>query len=266
MTTARSPSTRPQPDLDELDLFRQLRATTAAEHKRLTAILVERHTGTVRWLAGRYANPGVDVADLTQVGYVGLMLAIQRFDPDRGSDFLAFARPTIQGEIRRYFRDKRRWIRLPRRLQEVKAELRPATDALTHELGRSPTVPELAARLEMDEELVIEALAADDVFAPMSLDAPIRREDNDELSLADVLGELDDRLDAIDERNSVAPLVAALPERERRILHLRFFEDLTQAEIGRQVGVSQMQVSRILAGIMADLRSQVFRDSHRRAG
>jgi RNA polymerase sigma-B factor len=266
MTTAISPTTRPQPDPEELDLFRQLRAATEAERERLTEALVQRHTGTVRWLAGRYANPGVEVSELVQVGYVGLMLAIQRFDPDRGSDFLAFARPTIQGEIRRYFRDKRRWIRLPRKLQEVKAELRPATDALTHELGRSPTVPELAARLGMDEELVIEALAADDVFSPMSLDAPIRRDDNDELSLADVLGGPDDRLDAVDKRNSVAPLVAALPERERRILHLRYFEDLTQAEIGRRVGVSQMQVSRILTSILADLRTQVFRDSVRRAG
>jgi len=166
----------------------------------------------------------------------------------------------VQGEIRRYFRDKRRWIRLPRRLQDVKAKLRDATDELTHHLGRNPTVAELAHRLAVDEELVLEALTADDAWAPCSLDAAVGGEDADSWTLAETLGEHDVRLDTLVDSTSLRPLIAALPARDQQILHLRFFEDLTQAQIGERVGLSQMHVSRILSRVLVQLREQINAD------
>jgi RNA polymerase sigma-B factor len=239
------------------ELFHLLPQANERERAAIEELIVHRHTGLVRWLAGRYVNPAVDRDELEQIGYLGLVLAIKRYDPDRGTDFASFARPTVQGEIRRYFRDKRRWIRMPRRLQEVKAKLREATDDLTHELGRNPTVPELAGRLAVDEELVLEALTADDVFTPASLDAPMGGDDNDSWTLAESLGEADNRLQHLVDFESLRPLLAALPEREQRVLQLRFFADMTQAQIGAEIGLSQMHVSRIISRTLALLREQM---------
>jgi RNA polymerase sigma-B factor len=247
---------------DELELFRTLRGTDdPAERAHLQEQLVQRHRGLVRWLAAKYNNPAVEFADLLQVGYLGLVQAINRFDPDRGSDFISFARPTVQGELRRYFRDKRRWIRLPRKLQETKLALRAATEALTHELGRGPTVAELATRLAVDEELVLEVLTVDDTYTPASLDAGSGDEDADRATLADTLGGPDDRMDLVIDRMAVQPFLAALTDREKQILHLRFFEDMTQSQIGARIGLSQMHVSRLLAHILAQLREQVMAES-----
>ncbi|MGQ0843857.1 MAG: SigB/SigF/SigG family RNA polymerase sigma factor [Sporichthyaceae bacterium] len=242
---------------DDHELFLALQTADEAGRERIQAELVERYTGLVRWLASRYANPAVDIDELAQVGFVGLVLAIQRFDPERGCDFAAFAKPTVQGEIRRYFRDKRRWIRLPRRLQETKAVLREATEKLTHELGRTPTVPELAARLAVDEELVLEAITADDAFSPRSLDAPVGSDEQDSWTLAETLGESDDRLDLTTDCMTLRPLIEALAPRERTILQLRFYEDMTQAQIGEKLGISQMHVSRLLSRTLASLRTQI---------
>jgi len=239
------------------DLFVALQTADQVERAHIQEELVQRYTGLVRWLASRYANPAVDLDELAQVGFVGLVLAIQRFDPERGTDFAAFAKPTVQGEIRRYFRDKRRWIRLPRRLQETKAVLREATEKLTHELGRTPTVPELAARLAVDEELVLEAITADDAFSPRSLDAPVGADDQDSWTLAETIGETDDRMDLTVDCMALRPLIEALPPRERTILTLRFYEDMTQAQIGAKLGISQMHVSRLLSRTLASLRTQM---------
>jgi RNA polymerase sigma-B factor len=238
----------------DLDLFRRLATAEGAEKERIQAELVEHYSGLVRGIASRYANPGVEIDELRQVGYVGLVLAIQRFDPERGIEFTAFARPTITGEIRRYFRDKRRWVRLPRRVQENKAGLTAATEALTHELGRAPTVPELAARLGIGEELVLEALTVDDAFVALSLDAPAGSDDSDDWTLGDSFGNEDTRYELMLNLQALAPLVAQLPERDRRILQMRFGEDLTQAEIGRRLGYSQMHISRILNQTFETLR------------
>jgi RNA polymerase sigma-B factor len=244
----------------DTELFHALAAAEGAEREYLQDLLVRRYDGLVKWIASRYANKAVETDELRQVGYVGLVLAIQRFDPDRGSDFTSFAKPTVQGEIRRYFRDKRRWIRLPRRLQETKAVLREATEVLTHSLGRAPTVAELAEHLSVDSELVLEALTADDAFAPASLDAPVGSDGEDSFTVADMVGTVDPRFELFENCKSLGPLIAALPPRDRRILELRFFEEKTQAEIGQEIGLSQMHVSRLLSRALATLRMQMQED------
>lgn len=251
---------RPTRETSDLDLFRALAGASDADRERIQGILARRHAALVRWLAAKYTNRSVDFEELQAVGNVGLILAIQRFDPDRGYDFIAFARPTVQGEIRRYFRDKRRWIRLPRNLQELKAKLGDATQVLTHELNRAPTVAELAAHLGVDAEIVLEAMTADDTFAPLSLDAPTSADD-DSSTLGAEIGYRDDRFDTLVDCESLRPLIAALPERERRILSMRFFEDRTQSDIGRELGLSQMHISRLLARTLTDLRRQLLSEN-----
>jgi RNA polymerase sigma-B factor len=250
---------RVTPETSDHDLFRALADADAAGRELIQGILARRHAPLVRWLAARYTNRSVDFEELQAVGNVGLILAIQRFDPDRGFDFIAFARPTVQGEIRRYFRDKRRWIRLPRHLQEIKAKLGEATQVLTHQLNRAPTVAELAAELAVDPEVVLEAMTADDTFAPLSLDAPTAAGD-ESTTLGSEIGYRDDRFDTLVDCEALRPLIAALPERERRILSMRFFDDMTQSDIGRELNVSQMHISRLLARTLADLRRQLLRD------
>jgi RNA polymerase sigma-B factor len=261
-TAAGARRVRPARELEQLDdteLFRSMRTAEQAERDRIREVLASRHTGLVRWLAAQYAHPGVEIEELRQVGFLGLVLAIDRFDVERGHDFLTFARPTVQGEIRRWFRDKRRWIRLPRRLQEAKATIREASEVLTHQLGREPSNAELAAHAGLTEELVAEARAADDTFTTASLDAPLGATDGEEsFTVADTVGAEDERIGLLVECESLRGLIAELPERERRILHLRFYEELTQAQIGTELGISQMHVSRLLARTLERLRTAVI--------
>ncbi len=246
----------------DVDLFHALRdAATDAERERLQEILAIRYTGIVKWLASRYAGRAVDTDELEAVGFVGLALAIKRFDPDHGSDFAAYAKPTIQGEIRRYFRDKRRWIRLPRRLQETKAVLRDATESLAHELGRAPTVDEIAAKLAVSPDLVLEAMTAEDHFSVTSLDSPVSGGDEDGQTIADTVAFTDGRFEFFEDMEALRPLIESLPERDRRILHLRFYEEKTQSQIGEELGISQMHVSRLLARTLAQLRSGMLADA-----
>ncbi len=248
-------------DSSDTDLFHALAAATDAnERDQIQEHIVRRYSGLVKWIASRYAGRAVETDELQAVGYYGLMLAIHRFDPDRGFDFAGFAKPTVQGEIRRYFRDKRRWIRLPRRLQETKAVLRGASDTLTHELGRAPTVNELAEELAVSPELVLEAMTADDTFAPVSLDAPAGLDEDGTYTVADSLGFEDTRFALFEDCATVGPLIAALPERDRRILHLRFVEEKTQSEIGQEIGISQMHVSRLISRILVQLRTGMVAD------
>jgi RNA polymerase sigma-B factor len=245
--------------LDDTELFRAMRTADSVERDRIRDLLVNRHTGLVRWLSAQYAHPGVEIEELRQVGFLGLVLAIDRFDVERGHDFPTFARPTVQGEIRRWFRDKRRWIRLPRRLQEAKASIREAVEVLTHRLGREPSNAELAAHIGMTEDLVAEARAADDTFTTASLDAPLGAGDGEEsFTVADTVGADDERIGLLVECEALRGLIAELPERERRILHLRFYQELTQAQIGTELGISQMHVSRLLARTLERLRIAVL--------
>jgi RNA polymerase sigma-B factor len=247
--------------MEDAELFRLMGTAGPAERDRIRDLLVNRHTGLVRWLAAQYAHPGVEIDELRQVGFLGLVLAIDRFDVERGHDFLTFARPTVQGEIRRWFRDKRRWIRLPRRLQEAKASIREASEVLTHRLGREPSNAELAAHAGLTEELVAEARAADDTFTTASLDAPLGSADGEEsFTVADTVGADDERIGLLVECQALRGLISELPERERRILHLRFYQELTQAQIGTELGISQMHVSRLLARTLDRLRTAVLED------
>jgi RNA polymerase sigma-B factor len=255
MTVTTSP--RITQDSTDHELFLALQDATGTERDRIQELLVLRHGGLVQSLVSRYANPAVDRDELLQVGFTGLVLAIQRFDPHHGSDFAAYAKPTVQGEIRRWFRDKRRWIRLPRRLQETKAVLREATEKLTHDLMRAPTVAEIAAHLAVDEELVLEAMTADDNFSLKSLDSPVGHDDGDSWTLGETVGDLDPRIDNLVDSIALRPLLAALAPRDKQILQLRFFEGLTQGEIGERVGLSQMHVSRLLTRILLELREQL---------
>jgi RNA polymerase sigma-B factor len=213
--------------------------------------LVLRHLPLARSLARRYAHRA-DVDDLNQVAAVALMKAVDRFDPDRGLAFSTFAVPTILGELKRYFRDRTWMVRVPRDIQELKIRLDAVTEDLTADLGRSPTPTELAERAGATVEQVLEARAAASAHRPDSLDGPVT-EDGDAL-IDRAGGRVDPGFALAEASASVGPLLALLDERERMILRLRFEEDLTQAEIGARLGVSQMHVSRLIRTSLDRLR------------
>jgi RNA polymerase sigma-B factor len=224
-------------------------------HRRARDELVTLHLPLVQFLARRFRDRGEPLDDLVQVGTIGLIKAVDRFDPERGVEFSTYATPTIVGEIKRHFRDKGWAIRVPRRLQELRISLGQATAELSQKSGRAPTVHELAEHLGISEDDVIEGLEGAQAYSTTSLDAHGGSDDGDESpSLADRLGGDDLDLEAVEYRESLKPLLAALPSRERRILALRFFHGMTQSEIAAEVGISQMHVSRLLAKSLATLR------------
>jgi RNA polymerase sigma-B factor len=215
--------------------------------------LVEGHLPLVEYLARRFAGRGEPLDDLVQVATIGLIKAIDRFDPERGVEFSTYATPTIAGEIKRHFRDKGWAVRVPRRLQELKLALTRATSDLTQELNRAPTVAELAKHLKLSEEEILEGLESAHAYSTVSLDAP-DSDDDDGPAVADSLGMVDDALEGVEYRESLKPLLEALPPREKRILVLRFFGGMTQSQIAAELGISQMHVSRLLARTLAKLR------------
>lgn len=238
-------------------LFELLRAAAdVAVRERVSTALVERYEHLVRWAVNRYASRGEYREDLTQVGFVGLVEAIHRFDPGRNVEFVSFARPTILGELRRHFRDARRWIRPPRRIQELKLRIRDATEELYQEYGRQPTIAALADRLSCDRAQIEEALAADDTFSPLSLDAPLDGADGPATYL-DLLGDEEPAFDDVVDSQSLWPLLEQLPERERTVMLLRFYGNKTQTEIARRIGVSQMHVSRLLNRILDEMHDKL---------
>ena len=191
-----------------------------------------------------------------QVARVGLVNAVIRFNVDAGSDFVSFAVPTIMGEVRRHFRDNSWSVKVPRRLKELHLRLGAATAELSQRLGRAPTPSELAAELEMDREEIVEGLVAGSSYNTLSIDGAGGGTD-EAPAIADTLGDVDLNLDQIENRESLRPLLASLPERERQVLLLRFFESMTQTQIAERVGISQMHVSRLLAKSLARLRDQL---------
>ena len=200
----------------------------------------------MEYLARRFRNRGEWLDDLTQVATIGLIKSIDRFDLERGVEFSTYATPTIVGEIKRHFRDKGWAVRVPRRLQELKLALAKAIGELAQNLGRAPTVAELAGHLQMSEEEVLEGLESANAYSTVSLDAPDSGDD-DAPAVAESLGMVDEALEGVEYRESLKPLLEQLPPREKRILLLRFFGNMTQSQIATELGISQMHVSRLLA-------------------
>jgi RNA polymerase sigma-B factor len=227
--------------------------------ERLREILVEEHLPLVRHFARRFSNRGEPFDDLLQVGTLGLIAAIDRFDPTRGVEFLSFAVPTITGEIKRHFRDQGWSVRVPRRLQELHLSLNAAVGELAQKNGRAPTPSELAEHLRIPREEVLEGLAVANAYRSSSLDERLSGED-DSPTLAATLGEEDAALEGVEYRESLQPLLATIPARERRILILRFFGNMTQSQIAADIGISQMHVSRLLSQTLAKLREGLLKD------
>jgi len=250
---------------DHQQLSSDQRVARAAEDRRLLRryhvegdtsareAVVQRFLPLARQLARRYAGAGEPLDDLVQVASLGLLKAVDRFDPDREVAFSSFAVPTILGELKRHFRDRAWSIRVPRDLQELSLKLDPAQEAASRDLGRAPTPSELAARLGVTEEEVLEAREASHAYRAMSLDRPRTEGDDDGGVVSDSMGGEDPAFSRAEDAATVHRLLRLLTPREREVLRLRFEEDLTQQEIGDRIGVSQMHVSRLIRQAIARL-------------
>lgn len=252
-TTTNAGQSRDQRTVTLLRRAKRLRAGPADECRRAAVSI---NMPMARTIARRYRNQGLGLDDLYQVAYLGLVQATDRFDPDRGHSFTDFAVPTIRGELRKHFRDTGWAVRPPRRLQELQAAIRQGEQDLNQQLGRPPRPAELAQYLDEALSDVIEALAIDGCFQPSSLDAPTGS-GRDAPPLAATLPSRDNSYAAADARLTLLPALARLKARDRRIVELRYFKGLTQQEIGEDIGVTQMQVSRLIARILRDLRDAV---------
>ncbi len=243
-------------DLDRTDdLAGKLREFSRTRDPKLRDELITAHVGLVEQLAKRFANRSEPLDDLVQAGSIGLIKAVEGFDPDLGFEFAAYATKTIVGELKRHFRDKGWSVRAPRRVQELYLNLGQTVEELSQRLGRSPTVKELAAETGVSEDAVLEALEAGHAYRSTSLDSPGPEGE----TLGNRLGTDDLEFDKAEDRAVLLPRLAALPARERLILKLRFVDDLTQSEIAQRVGLSQMHVSRLLARSLAMLHEAYAR-------
>ena len=232
------------------ELFRSRNSSGGARRE-----LVEMFQPFATSHARRFAGRGEPLEDLSQVAMIGLINAVDRFDPSRGVQFTTFASATIVGELKRHLRDKGWSVRVPRRIQEEALRVSNATGVLVQELGRSPTVAEIAIRAFLTEEEVLEAMQAGRAYTSLSLDAPLGDEGDDSITVADrVLGETEE-LQLVERLATVAPAVRSLADRQQRILYLRFYEDRSQTEIAEELGISQMHVSRLLGRALETLRS-----------
>ncbi|MFF8946119.1 RNA polymerase sigma factor SigF [Streptomyces sp. NPDC014864] len=226
------------------------------EYQYARNTLIEMNMSLVRFAAGRFRNRGDDMEDVVQTGMVGLIKAIDRFELSREVEFTSFALPYIVGEIKRFFRDTTWAVHVPRRLQELRVELARAREELSSRLDRDPTVGELATLMNLSENEVVEAQIASNGYNSASLDAALTGDgpEDGESVLADFIGVEEDGLRLVEDFHSLAPLLAKLGERDREIIHLRFVEEATQAEIGERLGCSQMHVSRLIKRIITQLR------------
>lgn len=258
------PLTASGPGLDELaglsrrDATRRLLALSVTapegERRQLQNRIVAVNLQVAVDVAHRYRSRGLPVEDLEQVACLGLVMATRRFDATRETDFLSYAVPTIRGEVRRYFRDHAWAIRPPRSVQQAQARISAVESDLCQELGRAPRPSEIADRLDLDLGLVVEALSANGCFAPASLDAVPAGSDG---AIGDRLGEDEPGFDTAETRAALGPLLAHLDRRERIMLELRFYKGATQSEIGEVLGITQMQVSRLLSALLARLRDDL---------
>ncbi|MFF1516075.1 RNA polymerase sigma factor SigF [Streptomyces sp. NPDC058305] len=225
------------------------------EYQYVRDTLIEMNVTLVQYAARRFRSRGTgEMDDIVQVGIIGLIKAIDRFDLTREVEFTSFAVPYIVGEIKRFFRDTTWAVHVPRRLQEARVELAKATEQLRSRLGRMPTSLELSELMSLPERDVIEARKASNGYTSASLDAAITSSEDGEAALTDFIGVDDVALELVEDFHALAPLIAQLDERERRIIHMRFVDELTQAQIGKQLGISQMHVCRLLNRVLGKLR------------
>lgn len=240
-----------QTDLELLHAYHRERDCAARDE------LIERYLPLVRALAARYLNRGEQLDDLVQVGSIGLINAIDRFDLERGVSLPTYAVPYVVGEIRRYFRDKGWAVRVPRRLQELTLRLSDLLDELSRQLGRSPTIGELAQAAETDVEEVLEALESGSAYRALSLSSGAESEEMREADRISSLGEVEGGYETIEDRAIIAEGLEALDEREQQIVHLRFYGEMTQSQIAERIGISQMHVSRLLRRALAKMHERV---------
>jgi RNA polymerase sigma-B factor len=222
--------------------------------------LITMYLNLVKYLASRFRNRGEPIDDLIQVGTIGLIKAIDRFDIDRQVEFTTYATPTIVGELKRYFRDKGWAIKVPRRLQELSFRVNQAMDALTQKLQRSPSIPEIAEYIGVTTEEVLEAMETSEAYNFVSLESDRGGDGSDTFSILEYIGKDDALMAVVDDRTTLAAALKFLTPQEQRVLYLRFFEGLTQTEIARQLEISQMQVSRLLRKTLKVLRENIVRE------
>lgn len=244
------------------ELFAVLRDEDAPAASRDAARegLVRLHLPLVEHCARRFRNRGEPLEDLVQVGTIGLIKSVDRFDVERGVEFSTYATPTIIGEIKRYFRDKGWAIRVPRRLQELRMQIGTATGELTQTLGRSPTARELAEAIGCTVEEIVEGIESSNAYSTLSLDASDDGDDGGAATMLDAIGIEDAGLEHVEIRESIKPLLDRLAPREKKILLLRFFKNMTQSQIAEEIGVSQMHVSRLLNRTLEQLRTSLEED------
>ncbi|GAA2326924.1 RNA polymerase sigma factor SigF [Dactylosporangium salmoneum] len=226
------------------------------DRPRVRGRLIELYLPLAEYLARRFRNRGEPLDDLVQVAVVRLIKSVDGFDPARGAAFTSYAIPMIAGELKRHFRDKGWDVRVPRRLQELRLEIAKVSGPLAQELGRSPTIADLAARLSVTEEEIIEGLEVTHAYRALSINAPAGG-DEAGAELADLLGTTDRALEEVDDRESLRPLISRLPVREQRILAMRFRDNMSQSQIAQRLGISQMHVSRLLARALTFLRGEL---------
>lgn len=219
--------------------------------------LVMSHLNLVRFIANKFKNRGEPIDDLIQVGYLGLLKAIDRFDPSRGLEFTTFATPTIMGEIKRHFRDKGWSVRVPRRLQELSAKVNQAMDTLTSQLQRSPTIAEIADYLDATVDEVLEAMESSSAYSSVSLEAPSGADDDDTPSVIDRYATEDSDLAFTDDRIIIEEALASFSPRERDVIEMRFLKGMTQIEIAEKLGISQVQVSRLLRRTLKKIQDKI---------
>lgn len=222
--------------------------------------LVMSHLNLVRFLANKFKNRGEPLDDLVQVGYLGLLKAIDRFDPDRGLEFTTYATPTILGEIKRHFRDKGWSVRIPRRLQELSAKVNQATDTLTTQFQRSPTIQEIADYLDASVDEVLEAMESSSAYSSVPLEGTGSSENDDAPSVIDRYGSEDNELAFTDDRLVIEEALKGFSPREREVIELRFLKGMTQIEISEQLGISQVQVSRLLRRTLKKIQDKIDPD------
>ena len=244
---------------DLTEMFRRLATLEEGSiaYGRQREEIIERALPLANHIARRFRNRGEPIDDLIQAARVGLVNAVNRFDPDNGAEFLAFAVPTMMGEVRRHFRDYGWAVKVPRRLKDLQSQMVKARGALSQELNRAPTATEIAKYLGLDRESVVEATIASSNYSTLSTDVQAGP-DSEYRAIGDTLGDVDPNIDKVLALETVRPLIAALPDREQTVLTLRFFDNMTQTQIAERMGYSQMHVSRLIAKALGTLRNQVL--------